>query len=116
MTLKQTQLAWVRGYVRRGVGDVPGTQTADYRLSDLVQRGFIAAKDGHGLLVAAGLSDLVWGGGVFGLGAGFCGGQTPRRRPTTSLKTASSTPRATLFSCMAGQATTRSGRTSPAWW
>ncbi len=60
MTLKQTQLAWVRGYVRRGVGDVPGTQTADYRLSDLVQRGFIAAKDGHGLLVAAGLSDLVW--------------------------------------------------------
>jgi pimeloyl-ACP methyl ester carboxylesterase len=60
MTLKPTQLAWVRGYTRRGECDEPGTQTADYRLSDLVNRGFIAPKDGHGLLVSAGLADLVW--------------------------------------------------------
>jgi pimeloyl-ACP methyl ester carboxylesterase len=60
MTQKQTQLAWVRGYTSRGAGDEPGTQTADYRLTDLVKRGFMTAKDGHGLLFAAGLADLAW--------------------------------------------------------
>ncbi len=52
--------AWARGYFARGEGDTPGTQTADYRLSDLVNRGFISPNDGRGLLMNAGLVDLVW--------------------------------------------------------
>ncbi|MFN8452750.1 MAG: alpha/beta hydrolase, partial [Anaerolineae bacterium] len=48
------------GYSRRDAGDVPGTQTAFYRLSDLVNRGLLPADEGRGLLMDAGLVDLVW--------------------------------------------------------
>jgi pimeloyl-ACP methyl ester carboxylesterase len=51
---------WTLGYVSRGAGDVPGTQVALYRLSDLVSRGFIPAAAGRGLLLDARLYDLVW--------------------------------------------------------
>src|SRR5664279_453504 len=56
----QTQLGWTRGYLSRSEGDMPGTQTADYRLSDLVNRGLISAHEGRGLLIDAGLVDLFW--------------------------------------------------------
>lgn len=54
------QLEWVRGASSRGFGDVPGTQTATYRLSDLVNKGYLPASEGRGLLMDAGLVDLVW--------------------------------------------------------
>lgn len=54
------RLGWLRGYVERAAGDVPGTQTAVYRLSDLVKRGFIAPADGRGLLLDARLVDFAW--------------------------------------------------------
>lgn len=60
MTIQETHLSWVYGYAARGTGDVPGTQTADYRLSDLIARGFISASAGRSLLVASGLVDIVW--------------------------------------------------------
>ncbi len=57
---QQTQFGWVRGYFYRGDGDVPGTQVAYYRLSDLVNRGFISPSAGRGLLMNSGLLDFVW--------------------------------------------------------
>ncbi len=60
MTLQETQVAWVRGYARRGEGDLPGTQTADYRLSDLMSRGLVDAVEARRLLIGAGLGDVVW--------------------------------------------------------
>jgi pimeloyl-ACP methyl ester carboxylesterase len=53
-------LGWVTGYLQRGEGVVPGTQTALYSLRDLVNKGLIAASEGRGLLIEAGLVDLVW--------------------------------------------------------
>lgn len=61
MNLEQrTPLGWVRGYVARGHGDVPGTYYALYRMSDLVNRGFISPSEGRGLLMDANLIDMVW--------------------------------------------------------
>jgi pimeloyl-ACP methyl ester carboxylesterase len=61
MTLEQRPpLSWVRGYVSRGHGDVPGTHIALYRMSELVNRGFLSAADGRGLLMDANLVDMVW--------------------------------------------------------
>ncbi len=53
-------LAWVRGYSQRGVGSLPNTQTALYRMSDLVSKGYMSAEVGRGLLADCGLVDLVW--------------------------------------------------------
>lgn len=55
-----SQVAWTRGYTRRGAGDVPGTQVALYRLSDLVKQGYIAPAEGRGLLLDARLHDFVF--------------------------------------------------------
>jgi pimeloyl-ACP methyl ester carboxylesterase len=60
MTVQQTHLGWLRGYFYRGEGEVPSTQIAFYRLSDLVNKGLISASEGRGLLMSAGLHDLVW--------------------------------------------------------
>lgn len=60
MTQTNSHLAWVKGYLQRSVGDIPGTYVAYYRLSDLVNRGFISAADGRGLLMDSGLVDLFW--------------------------------------------------------
>ncbi len=56
----RTPLAWVRGYFHRAAGDVPGTQVALYRMSDLVNRGFISPNEGRGFLLDANLIDFVW--------------------------------------------------------
>lgn len=53
-------LAWVRGYSQRGVGSLPNTQTALYRMSDLISKGYMSAEAGRGLLTECGLVDLVW--------------------------------------------------------
>ena len=60
MTLQQSPLAWLHGYMSRGETDTPGVQVASYRLSDLVNRGYISASAGRGLLMDAGLIDFVW--------------------------------------------------------
>ncbi|HEX2907147.1 MAG TPA: alpha/beta hydrolase [Phototrophicaceae bacterium] len=52
--------SWVRGYYKRGAGGVHNTQVAYYRMSDLVNRGFIAANDGRGFLMDRGLVDFAW--------------------------------------------------------
>ncbi len=60
MAHQQILLPWVKSYFYRGEGDVPGTQIACYRLSELVSKGVIAAGDGRALLLSAGLGDLVF--------------------------------------------------------
>ncbi|MEO0561908.1 MAG: alpha/beta hydrolase [Chloroflexota bacterium] len=59
-----SQFGWARGHYRRGTGKHPTTQTALYRLSNLVDRGLIGAREGKGLLKQAGLTDfsfqLMW--------------------------------------------------------
>src|SRR3954464_5812270 len=62
MTVQQTLLAWTRSYFYRGDGEVPGTQIAYYRLSDLINKGVVAASEGRALLLSSGLLDLVWQG------------------------------------------------------
>lgn len=54
------QFGWARGHYRRGTGPVPNTQTAIYRLSNLIDRGLIGVKAGRELLNDAGLVDFVF--------------------------------------------------------
>jgi pimeloyl-ACP methyl ester carboxylesterase len=52
--------AWARGYVQREPGPVPKTQTALYRLSDLIARDYIDSGAGREMLLDAGLADVTW--------------------------------------------------------
>lgn len=54
----RASLAWVRGYSQRKEGDIPNTQTATYRMADLVRKGLIPG--GSSFLSESGLVDLVW--------------------------------------------------------
>ncbi|MBE2270650.1 MAG: alpha/beta hydrolase [Anaerolinea sp.] len=54
------KLAWMRGYIQREEGDVPGTQTALYRLTDLINAGLIPTSIGRPFLFDAGLLDMVF--------------------------------------------------------
>lgn len=52
------QFAWVRGHYRRGEGLLPNTQTALYRISNLIDRGLVSAKEGRTFLKERGLVDF----------------------------------------------------------
>jgi pimeloyl-ACP methyl ester carboxylesterase len=58
--MHKSPVAWARGYTRRAPGEVPGTQTANYRLTDLIQRGLIDGVAARALLLDSGLVDMVW--------------------------------------------------------
>lgn len=60
MITNNTALQWVRGYYHRGIGEVEGTYVAHYRMSDLIAKGYISARDGKGFLLDAGLDDFLW--------------------------------------------------------
>lgn len=60
MAVSQSPLSWVRGYHQRGAGIVHNTQVAHYRMSDLVNRGFISPNEGRGFLMSRGLVDFAW--------------------------------------------------------
>src|SRR5690606_11606346 len=49
-----------KGYVSRANGQVDGTYTATYRITDLINKGYISARDGRGFLMDAGLEDFFW--------------------------------------------------------
>lgn len=59
-SFERTPMSWVQGYYQRRAGDVPGTQMALYRMSDLVNKGYISANTGRGFLIDANLIDFVW--------------------------------------------------------
>jgi pimeloyl-ACP methyl ester carboxylesterase len=60
MNAGKTPLSWVLGYNRREAGPLENTWVAHYRLSDLVNQGYIDTNTGRGLLMESGLVDLVW--------------------------------------------------------
>ncbi len=60
MSTESTPLAWLRGYTERGEGDVPGTYYAIYRMTELVNQGYITPAEGRGLLLDNNLIDFVW--------------------------------------------------------
>jgi hypothetical protein len=60
MTLSKPSLPWVRGYYERGPGVVAGTQTATYRLSHLINLGYVDAEAARALLMDTGLLDFRW--------------------------------------------------------
>ncbi|MCA9911590.1 MAG: hypothetical protein KC519_23205, partial [Anaerolineae bacterium] len=53
-------LGWASGCYKRGNGDVPGTYTANYRLSQLRENGLIDDDAVGQFLAASGLVDCVW--------------------------------------------------------
>lgn len=58
--MSQRSLSWAGGYYERGVGEVPKTYTARYRLSELAERGLVETKAARSMLLDAGLRDVVW--------------------------------------------------------
>jgi len=52
-------LNWVLGYTARRQGE-PNTYIAEYRLTDLMNKGYINKREGTEFLVASGLSDFYW--------------------------------------------------------
>jgi len=53
-------LSWVRGYSERKAGALPGSQSAVYRMSDLLKNGAIDAVAGRKFLLDSGLVDMRW--------------------------------------------------------
>jgi hypothetical protein len=47
MSQQSSHLAWVKGYLSRREGDIKNTYVADYRLQDLMQKGFINRQQGQ---------------------------------------------------------------------
>jgi pimeloyl-ACP methyl ester carboxylesterase len=60
MSVTRPTLPWARGFTERGVGSEPNTYTAMYRLSDLINRGYVDAAAGRSLLHDRNLVDMVW--------------------------------------------------------
>src|SRR5574341_515954 len=60
MSAAYSHMSWVRGYYHRGLGRVPNTYIAKYRLTDLIHKGYIDHEEGQGLLDEAGLKDFGW--------------------------------------------------------
>lgn len=57
---KNDHLAWVRGYAARRPGLVTNTWVAEYRLTDLMNKGYIDRRDGIDFLMTSGLTDFYW--------------------------------------------------------
>lgn len=53
-------LNWVSGYSQREKGNMLGTYSAEYQLSDLMQKGYIDRRDGQAFLEESGLLDFHW--------------------------------------------------------
>lgn len=60
MVATKSPLSWVRGYYQRGQGSIHNTQVAYYRMTDLVNREFLPANEGRGLLMDRRLVDFAW--------------------------------------------------------
>ncbi len=60
MSSGNSSISWVNGYLQRSEGTTPNTYIADYRLSDLIRKGYINPDEGEGLLMESGLEDFFW--------------------------------------------------------
>ncbi len=54
------QIEWVKGYLKRGDGPTPHTQSASYSLNDLAARGILKRSDVNSMLIDSGLRDFMW--------------------------------------------------------
>jgi hypothetical protein len=60
MSLGKSPLAWTRGYSQRAPGPLPNTQTAFYRMNDILAKGLFDPNIGRAVLHDNGLLDMVW--------------------------------------------------------
>lgn len=60
MSYAGSSLSWTRGYFQRGEGPLPNTQTASYRLTDLINQNLVDVTAARAMLLECGLVDLLW--------------------------------------------------------
>jgi len=60
MTIGKSSLTWARGYNRRAPGPIPNTQTAFYKMTDVLAKNVLDPNIGRAVLNDSGLLDLVW--------------------------------------------------------
>jgi len=53
-------LGWIAGYSQRKAGTMPDSYVAEYRLSDLIQKGYIDRREAQEFLDDTGLVDFHW--------------------------------------------------------
>ncbi len=56
----RSPLTWAKGFSKREPGSLPNTQTATYRMSDLLAKNAIDNTLGRSMLIDSGLTDMVW--------------------------------------------------------
>jgi hypothetical protein len=59
-TTGKSPLTWARGYASRGPGLINNTQTAFYRMSDILGKSLLDPATGRAVLQDSGLLDMVW--------------------------------------------------------
>jgi len=60
MSKMNPHMNWLLGYSARRTGRLPSTHIVEYRLSELMARGFVAPSEGLAFLEKIGLSDFFW--------------------------------------------------------
>lgn len=60
MSQLNPHLNWMAGYTTRRAGRIPDTYTAEYKLTDLIQKGYIDRREAQDFLNGAGLVDFHW--------------------------------------------------------
>lgn len=60
MSHRNPHLAWIEGYSERRTGTIPDTYVAEYKLSHLIQKGYIDRHDAQDFLTDSGLVDFHW--------------------------------------------------------
>jgi hypothetical protein len=60
MSQLNPHMRWVSGYLQRAQGTVDQTHVAEYRLTDLMRKGYIDRAEGQNFLTQAGLTDFHW--------------------------------------------------------
>ena len=60
MSQLNPHLKWVEGYVRRSEGRITNTWVAEYKLTDLIQKGLINRREGQVFFEETGLTDFHW--------------------------------------------------------
>lgn len=60
MSTLNPHMSWVLGYYNRAEGPIAETWIAEYRLTDLINKGYINQREGKSFLMECGLTDFYW--------------------------------------------------------
>ena len=60
MSMMNPHMEWVLGYFNRAEGELPNTYVLEYRLNDLMEKGYINKEAGLNFLSESGLTDFYW--------------------------------------------------------